>query len=199
MRYRLLFAALVVGTLTALPSAAAAETVLITGANSGIGLEFTRQYIAKGWTIIVTHRRPETPKTLADLAAKYDKLRIEKLDVTSVEQVHALAAKLADVPIDVLINNAGVYNDRKGCKAEDDACVGDWSTSGFGKLDYDLWQTIYNVNVKGPVFLCNAALPHLERSSHAAIVNVVSPAMWIGGPTWRCTARRNLRCGECRW
>src|SRR5262249_39588573 len=103
VRYRLLtFAALVASTLAALPCAAFAETVLITGANSGIGLEFTRQYIAKGWDIIVTHRRPETPKSLADLAAKYGKLRIEKLDVTSVEQVHALAAKLKDVPIDVL-------------------------------------------------------------------------------------------------
>src|SRR6476661_4663327 len=99
MRKLALFAALLAGTLTALPSAAFAETVLITGANSGIGLEFTKQYIAKGWTIIVTHRRSETPQTLADLAAKYDKLRIEKLDVTSVEQVHALAKKLSNVPI----------------------------------------------------------------------------------------------------
>src|SRR5215510_4189303 len=87
MRKPALLAALVAGTLAALPSAAFAETVLITGANSGIGLEFTKQYMEKGWTIIVTHRRSETPKTLADLAAKYDKLRIEKLDVTSVDGV----------------------------------------------------------------------------------------------------------------
>jgi NAD(P)-dependent dehydrogenase (short-subunit alcohol dehydrogenase family) len=108
MRKLALHAALVAGTLMAAPTAFA-ETVLITGANSGIGLEFTRQYVEKGWNIIVTHRRPETPPSLAEIAKKYDKIRIEKLDVTSEEQVHALAAKLADTPIDVLINNAGVY------------------------------------------------------------------------------------------
>src|ERR1044072_1912353 len=120
MRYRLLFAAL--ATLAALPSAASAETVLITGANSGIGLEFTKQYVAKGWTIIATHRRSETPQSLADIAAKYRKLPIEKLDVPNIDQAKALAAKLANVPIDVLINNAGVYNDRRDCKSEDEAC-----------------------------------------------------------------------------
>jgi NADPH:quinone reductase-like Zn-dependent oxidoreductase len=51
------------------PRIAKADTVLITGANSGIGLEFARQYAAKGWTVIATHRRAETPRTLADLAA----------------------------------------------------------------------------------------------------------------------------------
>ena len=179
MRYRLptaslLMAALIAGPVAMLPTTALAETVLITGANSGIGLEFTKQYMAKGWTIIVTHRRPETPKSLADLAAKYDKLRIEKLDVTNVEQVHALAAKLTNVPIDVLVNNAGVYNDRKNCKAEDDTCVGDWSTSGFGKLDYDLWQTIYSVNVKGNLLVAESFYPNVKASKLKKIAAISS-------------------------
>jgi NAD(P)-dependent dehydrogenase (short-subunit alcohol dehydrogenase family) len=158
--------------------------VLITGANSGIGLEFTRQYIAKGWTIIVTHRRKETPKSLADLAAKYDKLRIEKLDVTSEEQVHALAAKLANVPIDVLINNAGVYNDRKNCKPEDDECIGDWSTSGFGKLDYKLWETIYSVNVKGNLLVAESFYDNVKASKLKKIVSISSSTGSLtGSPT----------------
>jgi NAD(P)-dependent dehydrogenase (short-subunit alcohol dehydrogenase family) len=169
------FAALVAGLFAALPSASFAETVLITGANSGIGLEFTKQYLAKGWTIIVTHRRSETPKSLADLQAKHgDKLRIEKLDVTSVEQVRSLAAKLVNVPIDVLVNNAGVYNDRKNCKPEDDACVGDWSTSGFGKLDYDLWETIYSVNVKGNLLVAESFYPNVKASKLKKIASISS-------------------------
>ena len=60
------------------PNVANAETVLITGANSGIGLEFTKQYLARGWTVISTHRRSETPSTLAELSAKYKTLRIEQ-------------------------------------------------------------------------------------------------------------------------
>src|SRR5262245_13164604 len=87
-------------------SGAQAETVMITGANSGIGLEFAKQYAARGWTVIVTHRRSQPPKSLADLVARYPKVRIETLDVTNEAQVHALASKLAATPIDVLINNA---------------------------------------------------------------------------------------------
>jgi NAD(P)-dependent dehydrogenase (short-subunit alcohol dehydrogenase family) len=184
MRKLALFAALLAGTLAALPSAAFAETVMITGANSGIGLEFTKQYIAKGWTIIVTHRRSETPKSLADLAAKYDKLRIEKLDVTNEDQVHALAAKLANVPIDVLISNAGVYNDRKNCKPEDDECVGDWSTSGFGKLDYKLWETIYSVNVKGNLLVAESFYPNVKASKLKKIAAISSSTGSLtGSPT----------------
>ncbi len=103
---------------------ALAETVLITGANSGIGLELASQYAAKGWTVIATQRRAEVPKSLADLMAKYPKVSVEALDVTNAEQAAALAKKLSDTPIDVLINNAGVYNDRGNCKADDEACPG---------------------------------------------------------------------------
>src|SRR6266567_3115072 len=95
---------LVTGLLTVLPAAARAATVMITGANSGIGLEFARQYAAKGWAVIATHRRAEPPRTLTDPAGKFNKVRIESLDVTNIEQVKRLAEKLADVPIDVLIN-----------------------------------------------------------------------------------------------
>src|SRR5262245_62022269 len=87
---------------------ASAETVLITGANSGLGLEFTKQYAAKGWTVIATHRRRELPETLAAVVAEHPKVRVETLDVTDLEQAKALAAKLEDVPIDILVNNAGV-------------------------------------------------------------------------------------------
>ncbi len=53
------------------PVVANAQTVLITGANSGIGLEFTKQYLARGFNVIATHRRPELPPTLGELSAKY--------------------------------------------------------------------------------------------------------------------------------
>src|SRR5690349_17585266 len=92
-------------SLGALPCAFGA-TVLITGANSGIGVEFTKEYIARGWTVIATHRRSETPPSLAEIAAKSKNLRIERLDVTKPDDAKALAARLANVPIDVLINNA---------------------------------------------------------------------------------------------
>lgn len=151
-----------------------AETVMITGANSGIGLEFTRQYVARGWTIVATHRRSETPKTLADIAAKYEKLRIERLDVTNKEQLTALAARLKNVPIDVLISNAGVYNDRAKCAPEDEACPGDWSSQSFGKLDYALFDTIMAVNVKGSLMVSETFYENVKASGRKKIVAISS-------------------------
>src|SRR5262245_66342415 len=99
---------IVASSLAAAPAIAGAETVLSTGANSGLGLEFTKQYAAKGWTVVATHRRRELPETLAKVVAEHPNVRVETLDVTDLEQAKALAAKLKDVPIDILVNNAGV-------------------------------------------------------------------------------------------
>jgi NAD(P)-dependent dehydrogenase (short-subunit alcohol dehydrogenase family) len=151
-----------------------ADTVLITGANSGIGLEFARQYAAKGWAVIATHRRAETPRTLTDLAARYNKVRIEKLDVTSVEQVNALAARLSDTPIDVLINNAGVYNDRSKCAGDDEGCAGDWTVESFGSLKYSLLDTIMAVNIKGPLIVSERFYKNVLASTQKKIVAVSS-------------------------
>jgi len=163
-----------VSALGLMPGAAFAETVFITGANSGIGLEFARQYAAKGWTVIATHRRSQLPKTLADLADQYKKVRIEHLDVTNPEEASALAAKLKDVPIDVLINNAGVYNDRRKCAPEDEGCPGDWSTQTFGKLDYPLLDTIMAVNIKGPLIVTEAFYANVKASGLKKIIAISS-------------------------
>ena len=90
-----------------------AETVLITGANSGLGC-FAKQYAAKGWTVFATHRRDTMPEELAELSSEHRNVQVAKMHVSSPEQVEALAAKLRGQPIDVLINNAGIFR------------VGDW-------------------------------------------------------------------------
>ena len=166
--------ALLAALVAALPASAIADTVLITGANSGIGLEFAKEYAAKGWTVIATDRRATTPRTLASLAALYPKVRIERLDVTSVDQAQALARKLAGVPIDVLINNAGVYNDRSRCKPNDEECPGDWSVESFGRLKYSLLDTIMAVNIKGPLIVSEAFYPNVKASRQKKIVAVSS-------------------------
>jgi NAD(P)-dependent dehydrogenase (short-subunit alcohol dehydrogenase family) len=166
---------------------ARAETVLITGANSGIGLEFATQYAAKGWTVIATHRRSRTPETLVDLMAEYPKVRVETIDVTSVEQARALAARLADTPIDVLINNAGVYNDRSQCD-KDDGCAGDWTTQSFGNMDYSLLDTIMAVNIKGPLIVSEALYDNVKASKLKKIVAVSSSNGTL-------TGEKNIRPG----
>lgn len=166
-------AAALAGWLAKAPAALAA-TVMITGANSGIGLEFAKQYAAEGWTVIATHRRAQPPKTLTDLVARYPKVRIESLDVTNLEQANALAAKLADVPIDVLINNAGVYNDRSKCTGEDEACPGDWTVENFGKLKFSLLDTIMAVNIKGPLIVSQAFYKNVLASTQKKIIAISS-------------------------
>jgi len=150
-----------------------AQTVLITGANSGIGLEFTKQYLERGWRVIGTHRRREIPPILQELSGEYPALRIETLDVTSVEQARALAARLEGVPIDVLINNAGVYNDRSGCGA-DDGCAGDWTNQGFGNMDFGLLDTIMAVNIKGPLIVTEALYDNVRASDLKKIAAISS-------------------------
>jgi NAD(P)-dependent dehydrogenase (short-subunit alcohol dehydrogenase family) len=156
------------------PLTAMADTVMITGANSGIGLEFARQYAALGWTVIVTHRRAEPPKSLTDLKARYGKVRIESLDVTNLNQAQKLAAKLAGVPIDVLINNAGIYNDRTQCAGDDEGCPGDYSGERFGKFNYALLDTIMAVNIKGPLIVSESFYKNVLASSQKKIIAVSS-------------------------
>ena len=140
-----------------------AETVLITGANSGIGLEFAKEYAARGWTVIATHRHDTTPESLATLAKAHANVQVEQMDVTSQKQIDALAANLHGAPVDVLINNAGIYNDN-----------GNWSTQTFGKLDFALMDTIMAVNVKGPLMVSEALVANVKASKQRKIVNISS-------------------------
>jgi NAD(P)-dependent dehydrogenase (short-subunit alcohol dehydrogenase family) len=158
--------------LVLLPSLSIADTVLITGANSGIGLELTKQYASRSWTVIATHRRSEIPESLAAVLDEHDNVRVERMDVTNIDDVKALAAKLEDLPIDVLINNAGVYNDRGDCREED--CPGDWNTQSFGNLRYPLFDTIMAVNVKGPLIVSEAFLDNVRASKQKKIVSISS-------------------------
>jgi NAD(P)-dependent dehydrogenase (short-subunit alcohol dehydrogenase family) len=165
-------AVLLVGYALAVPSAAMADTVLITGANSGLGLELVKQYAAKGWTVIATHRRDGVPDPLAAVVAEHPNVRVERMDVASIDEVRALAAKLEGLAVDVLINNAGIYSDRAACG--DEACRGEDSTQTFGKLDYELFDTIMAVNVRGPLLVSEAFIGHVRASRQKKLVSISS-------------------------
>src|ERR1700745_630239 len=79
-------------------------TVLITGANRGIGLELAKQYAEKGWNVIATSRHNSGEPALgalAELAAAHPQVAVEKLDVSDTGTIRALAQKLHEQPIDV--------------------------------------------------------------------------------------------------
>src|SRR5690349_648520 len=162
MKYlRFAAATLIVAALVSPSRSAIAATVLITGANGGIGLEFAREYAAKSWTVIATHHRSGTPEELAKLAAKYKTVRVERMDVTNKAEIDALAAKLKSVPIDVLINNAGVYSGKP--KSQD-----------FGHFDYELFDNIMAVNVRGPLMVTEAFINNVKASKQKKVVAISS-------------------------
>jgi NAD(P)-dependent dehydrogenase (short-subunit alcohol dehydrogenase family) len=147
-----------------------AETVLITGANQGIGLEFARQYAARGWTVVATHRRTSPPEELVKLQKQYPKVRIERMDVTDHAQIDALAAKMKGEPIDILINNAALkrtapITDRQGN-----------ANQLLGTLDYKLFDDFMHTNVTGPLRIAEVFGPHVKASQLKKFITISSAA-----------------------
>ncbi len=155
---RLVAAGLLFAAVTAHSQLAAADTVLITGANAGIGLEFAKEYAAKSWTVIATHHRSTTPPELVALAAQYKNVRVEKMDVSRKDDIDAVAGKLKGVPIDLVINNAGVYS-------------GAPTAQNFGEFDYSLFDTIMAVNVRGPLMVMEAFVDNVKASHQKKFVS----------------------------
>ncbi|MAH84889.1 MAG: hypothetical protein CBB68_11415 [Rhodospirillaceae bacterium TMED8] len=131
-------------------------TIFITGANRGIGLEFTRQYGANGWKVIATCRNPIQPGELASLSGD---IEVHGLDVTNHAQVDKLATDLNPVPIDVFVNNAGIYGPR-GMTAE--------------RMDYTAWEEVFRVNTMAPFKLATTFSKHVARSEQKKLVNISS-------------------------
>jgi NAD(P)-dependent dehydrogenase (short-subunit alcohol dehydrogenase family) len=135
-------------------------TVLVTGANRGIGLELARNYAERGWTVIATARKPEKADALNAIAAKNDNVTVVQMDLLDLDGIDALAARLKDVPIDVLLNNA--------------AMLGEPNDQTLGNLDYDLMKRVLNVNVVGTMKMVEAFVPHVEKSDQKKIVAITS-------------------------
>ncbi len=136
-------------------------TVLVTGANRGLGLEFVRQYADRGWKVIATARDPDAAEDLQALAADQDNIAIEQLDVTDFAQIDALAAKYKDQPIDVLLNNAGL----SGSPSQQQL---------FERLDYALFDAFMHTNALGPLKISAAFLPHVQAGQLKRMVTVTS-------------------------
>ena len=136
-------------------------TTLITGANRGIGLEFAKQYLAKGWRVIATCRKPEAADDLITLQAQYPELLIiDKLDVRDHTQIDLLAERYHNTRIDVLLNNAGIS--------------GGQIDQMFGRFNYETYSAVLETNTIGPLKMAEAFYPHVRDSRHKKIITVSS-------------------------
>jgi len=133
-------------------------TVLITGANRGLGLEFTRQYAEQGWNVIASCRQPDGAQALRALAAANGRVAVERLDVTSDEQVQALAEKYRAQPVDVLLNNAGIY--------------GTLATQTLGNFDYEELKQVLDVNTIGSLRVAEAFRDNVIASKQKKIISL---------------------------
>lgn len=130
-----------------------AATYVVTGANRGLGLEFSRQLSERGDEVIATARRPEEAGDLADLDT--DVFRLDVADPGSVEE---FARVIAGRPVDVLINNAGVGVD----------------STDFQGLDPGDLMPFFEVNTVGPLRVSKALMPHLRAAESRKVVNITS-------------------------
>ena len=133
---------------------AASQTVLITGANRGLGLEYAQQFSERGYTVIGTARNPEAATELARVAD-----RVEQLDVADPASVAALAERLDGVPIDILINNAGMF---------------DRNDVTIDAVDFGTMEQTFAVNTFGPLRVTQALLPNLRAGKARLIISMSS-------------------------
>lgn len=136
------------------------DTVLITGANRGIGLEFVRQYAAAGDKVLACCRDPLQASALQAIAAQAPgQVELFALDVSDSAQICRLAQQLRGTTIDILINNAGIYG------PED---------ARFGHTDEAEWLHTFQVNTLAPMKMMEAFVDHVAMSKRKRIVALSS-------------------------
>src|SRR6266852_3670459 len=141
-------------------------SILITGANRGLGLEFARQCAAAGWRVFACCRNPDQANSLQALAAdSKERVSLHRLDVKDFGQIESLARDLRDEPIDILLNNAGIYGPRQ---------------ARFGQIDYRVWAEVFAVNVMAPMKMAECFVEHVARSERKLIVGLSSLMGSIG-------------------
>jgi len=135
-------------------------TILVTGANRGLGLEFARQYAADGWQVYAACRAPNDAKELQKLAATCGgRMHLLAFDVTDTTSVRSAAGALGGEAIDVLINNAGVGGPRN---------------ERLGRLDYAAWERVLDVNTLGPMRVTEAFVDNVAKSREKKVVTITS-------------------------
>ncbi|MDX2145068.1 MAG: SDR family oxidoreductase [Rhodospirillaceae bacterium] len=148
-------------------------SLLITGANRGLGFGLTKLYAADGWRVFACCRDPGKAKDLSALAAQSGgKVTVHALDVENHATIDALAKALKGQPIDVLFNVAGYY----GAKIVSEP----GGLQEFGTSDYKEWDKIYRINVMGVMKMCEAFVDNVAASTHKKIVNMSSIIGSIG-------------------
>jgi len=140
-------------------------TVLVSGANRGVGLALVQEFAGHGWNVLAAARSPEAAPELAALARANPRIVPEALDVTSVASMQALAARIRGRPLDLLFNNAAVLGDRHDLGNR---------RQQLGGLDEALFDRVMKTNVYGPLKLAETLVDNVLASRQKKIVTLSS-------------------------
>jgi len=133
------------------------STVLITGANRGIGLALAQQYATEGAEVLGCCRHPAKADELKALAASSSgRVRIIPLDVADESSIASLQRTLGDQPIDILINNAGI----SGLSAD--------------RIEAEGYMTTMRVNALAPMLIAQTLYDNLRHSTQKKLVAITS-------------------------
>jgi short-subunit dehydrogenase len=134
-------------------------SILVTGANRGLGLEFAKQYAQNGYRVFATARARAQAGELLALAQSNPNVSVHTLAVDDPASITALSHELSGQAIDILLNNAGTGGPKQ---------------QRLGSIDYDGMLETLKVNAIAPLRLSEALLPNVERSERKLIVAVTS-------------------------
>ena len=134
------------------------KTILVTGANRGIGLELVKQYAKLNCTVLACCRDPNHALELQSLKQDHKSIRIYQLDVSNEDDIKQISEQLKNEKIDILFNNAGISG----------------QDNPFGEITYTDLISTFKVNTIGPVLLMQALHKQVINSKNKIIVNTSS-------------------------
>ena len=135
------------------------STVLITGANRGLGLGFCKAFLERNDKVIATCRSPEQAQTLHDWVDNHENMVLWPLDITCATDINALVAKLEGEAIDRLVLNAGISGQRG---------------VSLGNIDPENMSEVFAVNTIAPMVLLDALLENVQASEEKCVAVISS-------------------------
>ena len=134
-------------------------TILVTGANRGLGIEFVEQYLNEGYEVIATYRNENSSMDLIEMGNERSNLKLLQLDVSSKKSLNSFAKNLGNLPIDIFINNAGVYGPRN---------------SSFGNVDEENWIPAIKINAIAPILLTQLIIKNIRSGADKKLIYITS-------------------------
>ena len=143
------------------------KNYLVTGANRGLGLEFTKQILQSGHNVYAACRNLNDIDELDLLSNEYkNKLIIVNLDINDHDSILKLSEQLKGISIDVMINNAGTIGPLPYFE--------NTFKQHYGTIDYDVWSDVFKTNLFGPVKMAETFLENIKNGSDKKMIFISS-------------------------